>query len=318
MFGAKSAYRISRALSLAAFLATAVGAEDGLVFSDPKGELVDSLDAAIALGMSLDQYDMIGEYNSSSEYGDELTEIEIRRFRFVKSLESEVVVWAAENRTTNMLTGSKPLSFQGTVIEGKSVTIKNSGPSEPRHIAFPSFKFAYERALLPDPGYWGLGLFPPTGRKTDVLKLKERVLSESATVAAARTTTGLKFVMTYPVSAVHVDNKSFHFGLPDLNPTYLRVDRSYKGGPHRMVMEQTLVWDEVLGRLRPTQLFGSIGLVRQVDDATRHGRRFFDLQVAWLPYRKDLGTPKFSNELDIKGFIDEGFKLAEAEKATGR
>ncbi len=271
-------------------------------------DFVSSLEAAIALGASLDPFNLVGEFTASSVYPEGLTETESRRFRFVRSKADKFCAIAIELRRENLRKETKTLHLYSTVVRDRAVTTTSASNSV-RTVFASSFDEATAPIRFPHPAYWGIFKFPSTiDNRGEFLKLKGRIYADSSEAEVVGSEQGLKCLLKEVRGPNHTDVWRWDLALPDLNPTYLRLDRALNG-PSRMVMEQTLLWEEVQGKLRPVQIVGSIGLVRPVEGQSKLtiGRKSYDLQVAWLPMQELRGV-RLRNDVEIKKFIEEGFK----------
>jgi hypothetical protein len=278
---------LRRPLSIAflMFISIARGAAEETVSLTE--DLVGALNAAVSCGKCLEPFDLVAELNESTEYSEKLEESRKVRFRLHISNEKETLIWAADRREERVdLDAKSPqkLYLSGTVIRGDKTAVTN-GVSGAIKSDSGDYVEAVGNMAIPHPAFWGLFAFPSfQNNKVQFADVLSQVYSEDSSIARASTRTGLRYVLKYRSSTGHLDQTTWDFELPDMNPTHIKITRSLHEPPHTL-FEQDLTWEDVQGIRRPVVLIGSALLVRPKpgNESVELGKRYYDLQVSWLP-----------------------------------
>lgn len=282
--------------------------------TEASAQLVDAIDAGVAVGQSLSPFDVLGTTSIADEFEEDITATEKIRFRIQFDSESELVVWAVERSRDGVQVGGQKrtaVSYSSTIVDGRNAVTWTGSQTPERH-AFESFEKAVLESYIPLPRYWALLQFPFFGNAENELR---RITAEAtvpeAKVSIKEKSDSIEFVVRTDKNEKQFDIRKWEFELPNYLPINSSVQRA-ADGTAVTYFSQSVEWERKDSKDVPLLVTAESMIVRKkrVGRAThQRGKRFTDTELKWLDVVKDPSEkrqpPTLTSVLTIQRFLDE-------------
>ncbi len=292
-------------------------------------ELIDALETAVTLGISLSPYDIVGTTFVAREFddGDDVELSQTIRFRVRFDIDRELLIWAVERRrepspkresvrkggdARPALPGS--LSIVATSIHGREVTDCSRNSVSTRIVD--SFEKGVIACRIDQLAYWGVLKYPFLGDGRFALRrVASRIVASKSTVSVREVPNGVRYTLREDHEPDRFDVNQWEFELPDHLPVSFKVSRAAAHGRLYLYVDQTLFWEDVRGHRVPVRIASEVGLTRRQNGKFELGVKSVVTEIGWIRVRQaDEAEPDspliLTSAREILKFIDDGRRLA--------